>query len=245
MSDQTIIEGEVEEVAPPSMMPVYPPQVKALTAALVAGGTEFMRGLRRDPDTGNWWAVVERTGGGFLIYGLYDGADPVLLFSAETFPEAERALENIATGRPVDAAGPPPAPPPPGLYADDPAARLAYEKERAKARIDAEAELARAKYMTTGAGQAMEYLATESEAQQALAVPEGTVLPAGMFLFLDAEVTARGGSLRDAALRVMQAAGQWRHVGGLIKTVRLTAKEAINHATDLDGVRAALQVTWP
>ena len=247
MSDTPpVIEGEAEEVSsPPIGMPIYPAQVSAFMQAVAGSSSEALRGIRRDPDTNSWWATVERAGGGFVIYGLPAEGGPVEIGAHETMAHAERAADNIATGRAADDQGPPPAPPPPGLYADDPEKRLAHAKERAKTRIDAEAESCRQKYITPGAGQAMEYLATEAEAQQALVLPEGAEVPIGMFPFLDAELMASGGTLQEAAHRVMKAAGQWRHVGGMIKAIRLTAKDAVDRAATEEEVWASVAVTWP
>jgi hypothetical protein len=130
-------------------------------------------------------------------------------------------------------------------YADDPVARLAWVKERAKAKIDRDAETARGKYITMGAGQAMEYLATQAEAEQVLATPDSVLLPTGMFQFLDAEMTARGGSLQEAAIRVTQAAALWRQVGGGIKAQRLLAKDAVDAASSEAEAWAASNVAWP
>ena len=71
------------------------------------------------------------------------------------------------------------------------------------------------------------------------------VLPAGMFRFLDAEVAARGGTLHDAAIRVMQAAAQWRQVSGAIKALRLSTKDQIEAAPTEDAVWALAVVNWP
>ncbi len=219
------------------MMPAYPEAVLSLLSGGAGGG------IRRNPDTGGWWVMVVREDG-CLLHAVSSDGPAELIGAFEDRMAAERALENVAAGRAADDE-PDGGPAPPVLYGDDPELRLAHARERAKVMIDTQAELARRKFMTPGAGQAMEYLATEAEAEQALVVPEGTVLPAGTFPFLDAEVTARGGTLREAALRVMAAAGLWRSVGGTIKALRLTGKDAVDAAGTVEGVWAATQITWP
>ncbi len=248
MSDNPpVIDGEAEEV--PANPMGMPPDVMAGIARCqaLASETEMVRVTRRNPETNEWWCATERTGGGFVVYEV-PATGPAIQHSVwETLGQVERVVDNLAEGRPADDMGslPPPPPPQPQPFDDDPVARLAWVKERAKQKVDREAETARAKYMTPGAGQAMEYLATEAEAEQVLATSESVDLPAGVFRFLDAEVEARGGTLREAATRVMQAAAQWRQVGGAIKQMRLAAKDAVDVAeTEADAWEAS-KVMWP
>jgi len=247
VSTTTIIDGTAEEVPQPP--PMMPPDVMAGVARCqaLASDTELMRVTRRNPETGEWWCVTERTGGGYVVYEVPADRPHTQHSVWQTLSQAERVVDNLAEGRPAEDMGslPPPPAPPAEVFADDPVARLAWVKERAKAKVDRDAETARSKYITPGAGQAMEYLATEAEADQVLATPDSMVLPAGMFRFLDAEVAARGGTLREAAIRVMQAAAQWRQVGGAIKALRLATKDQIEAAPTEDAVWALAVVNWP
>lgn len=240
---------EPEPMDPPVPPILMPPDVmsgmaRASAEAAAVGGA--LRMTRRVPETGEWMIVVEMQGGGFAVLGwLGDG--PVYQPSprARTFQEAHHAVETLATGMPSPAAEMPP--PPSAPFSDDPEARLAWAKGRAKEKIDADAERARLKYITPGAGQAMEYLASEQEAEQVLAAGPGIVIPdnPALFPFLRAEASARGTTIYEAAQATAQAAALWRQVGGAIKSLRLAGKVEVMAADTEEAVWAATNIAWP
>jgi len=117
------------------------------------------------------------------------------------------------------------------------------------ARVDAEAEAARQRWITPGAGQAMEYQATQAEADAYLAahaspggVPAGAAWP-----WLTAEQEARGPgmTLLELAQEVAALRNAWVVAGSQIKALRRAAKIAIQAATTPAEIRAAAQVNWP
>jgi hypothetical protein len=232
--------------APQMMMPpdVMAGTARAMSEAAAAGGQ--LRITRRVPETGEWMIVVEMEGGGFNVLG-WVGDEPATQHGApvSTLEEAHNAVETLATGVAPSQAEPPP--PPKTLFSDDPEARLAWAKERAKEKIDGDAERARLKYITPGAGQAMEYLASEQEADQVMMVGPRIVIPdnPALFPFLRAEASARGTTIYEAAQATAQAAAQWRQVGSVIKSLRLTGKATVMAAETEEAVWAATNIVWP
>lgn len=129
-------------------------------------------------------------------------------------------------------------------------APTAEDKEKAKSRIDEQAETARLQYLTAGSGQAQEYAATRNEAEQAVA--NGEPLDADDYPMLQAEVDAladvgQSVTLLQVAQGIMQnEVSQWLQVGAEIKKIRRSAKLRIDAATTADEVQAILDgVTWP
>lgn len=119
---------------------------------------------------------------------------------------------------------------------------MALMRARASAEVDASAEAARGRWITTGAGQAMEYLLTEQEARAYEAGEEGP------FPLLEAELDARGGTvltLSDVAAEVLVLAGAWRMAAAEIKRRRRAAKLAIEAADTPAKVARAADVAWP
>ncbi len=118
---------------------------------------------------------------------------------------------------------------------------LALMKERAAAEVDAAAEVARRRFITPGSGQAMEYLSTETEAQDFDAGGKGP------WPFLEAERDALGGkvTLAEVAAAVQAQVAAWRAVGGEIKRLRRAAKMAIDAAKTAAEVAAATVINWP
>lgn len=123
------------------------------------------------------------------------------------------------------------------LWGDD----LAQMKSRAMVEIDAAAEAARRRFITTGAGQAMEYMATEAEAR---AFDAGGP---GPFPFLQAEADALGGdaTLSQVSAAVLAQVVAWRAAGAEIKRLRRAAKMAIDAAETPADVAAATAIDWP
>lgn len=118
---------------------------------------------------------------------------------------------------------------------------LAALKAQLAAQIDHDAEAARLRFITPGAGQAMEYQATEAEARRYL------IDPSGPFPFLAAEVQAQGApaTLASVAAEVVALADAWAAIGSEIKRLRRAAKLAVEVAPTAAEARQAAQVTWP
>jgi len=136
---------------------------------------------------------------------------------------------------------PAPVQPPPGVVEVD----LEAEKSRAMQEIDRQAEQVRNRFITPGAGQAMEYLATEEEARELRALPAEAEIEPADFPLVAAEMAVRGGTMADAATRVLLAAAAWRQVGAQIKQLRLAGKDAVAAAETLEEVWEAASIEWP
>jgi len=115
------------------------------------------------------------------------------------------------------------------------------------ARIDAEAEAVRLRFITPGAGQAMEY---QEALTQARAFADGG---AGTYPMLAADVAAgtidprTGEAVADeaqAADLVLWSYAQWIAAGSAIREARLAAKAAVREATTREAKVAATQVDW-
>lgn len=112
----------------------------------------------------------------------------------------------------------------------------------ALAEIDQAAEIARSAFITVGAGQAMEYLATEAEAR---AFDAGAP---GPFPFLAAERDAMGAgaTLAQVSASVLAQADAWAGIGAAIKRIRRAAKMKVEAAQTVEEIAVALaEVEWP
>jgi hypothetical protein len=125
---------------------------------------------------------------------------------------------------------------------------LAGLKRELQDQVDREAEAARLRFITGGAGQALEYQATEAEARAFLAAAAPAL---AAYPFLKAEVDARelaeGTAPAPAAVaaEIVAQAEAWTVVGAEIKRLRRAAKLAIDAAASPQAARAAAMVTWP
>jgi hypothetical protein len=122
---------------------------------------------------------------------------------------------------------------------------LAAAKAAAAAEIDTAAEAARLLFITPGAGQSLEYAATEAEARAYLAAPTNNPTD---WPWLNAERLASGGTMTVAqvAQQVLALATAWRGVGAEIKRIRRAAKVAIESAATIHAVRGVVAtVEWP
>lgn len=118
---------------------------------------------------------------------------------------------------------------------------LATVKAEAKARIDLEAEQSRLRYITAGAGQALEYNEAAEEA-----VRYAATSGAGAYPMLQASVDAgEAPDLATAAALITGRENAWATIGANIRRLRLTAKRGIEAATTVEQVQAAATVTWP
>ena len=118
-------------------------------------------------------------------------------------------------------------------------------RARAIAAIDAAAERARLRFLTGGAGQALEYQATEVEARAYAGAGDASDWP-----WLAAEQAAlaavgQAASLADVAAAVIAQADAWRSVGASIKALRRAAKLQVEAATTAAEIRTAATVSWP
>lgn len=118
---------------------------------------------------------------------------------------------------------------------------LATVKAEAKAQIDLDAEHARLRYITAGAGQALEYQEAAEEAVRYAATGG-----AGAYPMLQASVDAgEAPDLAAAAALITGRENAWATIGANIRRLRLTAKRGIEAATTVDEAAAAATVTWP
>jgi hypothetical protein len=102
---------------------------------------------------------------------------------------------------------------------------LEEAKVAAGKRIDEEAEEVRLKYLTPGAGQAMEYMEARAEAERYLLDPSGD------FPFLQSDITAGyATTLTEAATNILIATNLWKAMGSQIRDLRLEGKKAISMA---------------
>jgi hypothetical protein len=118
-------------------------------------------------------------------------------------------------------------------------------RARALVGIDAAAERARLRFITGGAGQALEYQATEAEAR----AYDGTgVAEDWPWLAAEQAALAAAGqavSLTDVAEMAIGLADAWRATGAAIKALRRTAKLQVEAATTAAEIRTAATVSWP
>lgn len=133
-----------------------------------------------------------------------------------------------------------------GVIVDPPPAEevpLTVIKAGLKARIDADAEAERLKYITAGAGQALTYMQKSDEARRYLAEETPTESD---YPLLSAEVGITAENLHGVALVVSGAYAQWQLIGAQIEAIRLGAKAAIEAAPDAGGAQATYAaVAWP
>lgn len=122
-------------------------------------------------------------------------------------------------------------------------------KAALKARLEADAEAERLKYVTAGAGQAMEYQQAAAEAEGLLTAialdPDYEPLPE-IYPMLAASLGIDGETLAEVAATVAAMHGQWRQIGSAIRAARLAGKAAIDAAVTAEDAQAAFDaVVWP
>ena len=136
--------------------------------------------------------------------------------------------------------------------AQRPGPGLAEVKAWALAEIDRQAEEARLRHLTPGAGQALEYQRTYEEALRAADVlaQQGPLDPL-QYPMLKAELDARVAAgqtvtLADVVNDVLALAYQWSQVGAQIKRIRREAKLRVEAAATVAEVKAIVQgIVWP
>lgn len=130
---------------------------------------------------------------------------------------------------------------------------LAALKASALVRIDAEAEAARLAFVTGGAGQAMEYQATEAEGRALMAALQAGQIPdLADYPFIKAEfdaiVQSGGGvpAMVAVAQMVVGMAAAWSTAGSEIKRLRRLAKLRVEAAsTPAEVIAASSGISWP
>lgn len=114
-------------------------------------------------------------------------------------------------------------------------------KLAAKNTIDANAELARLRYITPGAGQALEYQEASDEASRYV-ITNG----AGAYPMLQASVNAgEAPDLATAASIISAREAAWASIGAQIRQLRIAGKLAVDAAQTPDAIAAASNVVFP
>lgn len=107
--------------------------------------------------------------------------------------------------------------------------------------VDEQAELARRRYVTPGAGQAMVYLQKRQEAEAVCANP--AIDPAHV-PHIAAEAATYGITLLDQAAVVLTMSEAWAVASTAIEMKRLTTKDAIREATSVFAIDQLKNVDW-
>lgn len=132
------------------------------------------------------------------------------------------------------------------VAADPPVVPLDVLKRAASRAVDDAAEVVRLRFITGGAGQALEYQQTEWEARAWRFDEELDNFP-----FLKAEVDALAeatGQPPDpgaVVATILAQAEAWQSVGAEIKRLRRAAKLAIDAATTPEQIEQAKNIAWP
>lgn len=111
------------------------------------------------------------------------------------------------------------------------------------AKIDADAEIHRLKFITGGSGQALTYA---QKADEANAYISATDPNEDDYPLLLAEVGVTAGSIGGVASVVRSAYGQWQQIGAAIEAIRLSSKQAIAQSdSDAEAWSVYGSITWP
>jgi hypothetical protein len=116
--------------------------------------------------------------------------------------------------------------------------------------VDADAETARLRYITAGAGMAMTYAEKKDQALAVLQMGEAAANAlanngAAEFPTLSASVPLEAQSLYAAAQLVISKYEQWAALSRVIETTRLAGKKAISDASDVASAKAAYEaILW-
>ena len=106
------------------------------------------------------------------------------------------------------------------------------------ATVDAQAEAARAPFLTRGEGQMLTYAYKADEAR-AWEADNSVPTP-----FLAAEAEARGMTVAALAAEVLEAVALWTTIGAAIEAARMGAKTAIAGVTTLTALAGVSTVDW-
>lgn len=118
---------------------------------------------------------------------------------------------------------------------------IADLKTQLLAKIDAEAEAVRGKFITLGEGQSLVYAQKLAEAEAILSAEE--VNPSD-FPLLHAASQAKHSSLFEEAVLVVQADHVWQQRSAQIEVLRTGAKAAVRFADAASEVHTAAIVDW-
>lgn len=120
-------------------------------------------------------------------------------------------------------------------------------KEYLRSVVDDQAEEFRLRFVTRGAGQALEYNEAVSQAQAFLADPEGDypMLQADInALTIDPRTGEPVATLAEATSVILYLHAQWCEIGAAIRQARLTAKNAITASSTIPEMYGASYVDW-
>ena len=119
----------------------------------------------------------------------------------------------------------------------DGVARLAAEKRAAVAQVNGMADQVRRMFITPIIGQEMVYLEKEAEARRYLDDLEPDLSD---YPFISAEVGVSAVTAQQVAQLYLNLGAQWRVVGSMLENVRLGSIAAIEAATTLAQISAAV-----
>lgn len=119
----------------------------------------------------------------------------------------------------------------------DGVARLAAEKRAAVAQVNGMADQVRRMFITPIIGQEMVYLEKEAEARRYLNDVEPDLSD---YPFISAEVGVSAVTAQQVAQLYLNLGAQWRVVGSMLENVRLGSIAAIEAATTLAQISAAV-----
>lgn len=115
---------------------------------------------------------------------------------------------------------------------------LTTVKSTSKAAVDAAAEEVRCLALTPGSGQAMIYLAKETEAR---AVAHDTSPTLENYPHVFGEALRSGRTISEVAAEFIMMADQWKSLSVFLENTRLSAKDAINSAVSVGEVKRITQ----
>lgn len=117
-------------------------------------------------------------------------------------------------------------------------------KAELKAKLGADAEAARLRFITAGSGKSLSYQEKLAEARLILDDPDD--IDAILVPILAAEAVARGITIKQAAENVHAAYLSFKAIEAQINAMSIIAAKAISDASDAAAARAAYEaITWP
>jgi hypothetical protein len=112
-------------------------------------------------------------------------------------------------------------------------------KAELKKKVDAGAETARLRFITSGSGQAMVY---QEKLRQAYAFQLDPTAEA--FDHIHMEATASGVTPEVTAATIIAKAVQWRYISAVIESTRLLTKSNVDAAANFAAADAAAVINW-
>lgn len=165
-------------------------------------------------------------------------------------PQEDSLIEAVcAQGGTVEWVKPPPPPPLPAQGVSQgpyiPGSDLSVFKTQAKQRVDYSAEFVRQQQLTAGAGQAMEYIATEDEART---WKFGESFDSFPMLRAHANAVERAYGQRptenELVEEVLKVVHEWAELGAKIKEERLYRKMMIDRASSAEEIDGIVNAPW-